>query len=44
MTTKEKLVNLSNWYPKNIKLYNQDTIKLMKLPGQIPGDFDQQLL
>ena len=44
MINKEKLIELSNRYPKDVKLYNQDIIKLMKLPGQIPGDFDPQLL
>ncbi|RZK39758.1 MAG: SMI1/KNR4 family protein [Pedobacter sp.] len=44
MINKEKLIELSKQYPKDIVMYNQDVKTLMKLPGRIPGEFDAQLL
>jgi hypothetical protein len=44
MINNYKLVELSKQYPNDIVLYNQDVKSLMKLPGRIPGEFDNQLL
>lgn len=44
MVNKEKLLELSKKYPKDVVLYNQDLRNIMKLPGKIPGEFDNQLL
>lgn len=44
MKIKDKLIELSNRYPKDVILYNQDVKNLMKLPARIPGEFDKQLL